>query len=40
MSIQKLTKGYLEFKEKSYEAKKDFFLKLAEQQRPRVMIIA
>ncbi|MBL8658185.1 MAG: carbonic anhydrase [Rhodospirillales bacterium] len=40
MSIRKLLKGFLDFKEKTYETKKDFFLKLAERQQPRVMMIA
>jgi carbonic anhydrase len=40
MPITKLTMGFLEFKEKAYDAKKDFFLKLAERQQPRVMMIA
>ncbi len=40
MPIRKLVQGFLEFKENTYEAKKDFFLKLAERQQPRVMMIA
>lgn len=40
MPIRKLTKGFLEFKENNYEANKDFFLKLAERQQPRIMMIA
>jgi carbonic anhydrase len=40
MPIKRLTSGFLDFKEKSYEAKKDFFLKLAERQQPRIMMIA
>ncbi len=40
MPIRKLIQGFLDFKENTYEAKKDFFLKLAERQQPRVMMIA
>lgn len=40
MPIRKLTKGFLDFKENHYETKKDFFLKLAERQQPRIMMIA
>lgn len=38
--IRKLAAGFLEFREKGFEANKDFFSKLAEKQQPRVMIIA
>src|SRR5512134_3667569 len=40
MPITRLVSGFLEFKEKSYEAKKEFFLKLAERQEPRIMMVA
>lgn len=40
MPIRKLTKGFLEFKEKGYEAKKEFFIRLAERQQPRIMMVA
>lgn len=40
MPIRRLTQGFLEFQKNEYAAKKDFFLKLAEKQQPRVMMIA